>query len=675
MAGSPRPNDPYGSDGGVPDQVQVDGSGAQAMRLEATPQDFGANVGGAVQDLGSKAIGGQVHDALAVRAGMMNEAAATDAESQLIQKNSTLKGQFMTTEGKETQDALPAYRAAILDDSDIRGTLSGGALRMYDTLATRQKATYLADAEGYGAAQVKKYSMDSAGQNINAWQALANSPTVANDPSQIGEIIGNVKHNTPLALGIDENTPGIKKDPNTGNVGFDTSTPQGQALKDGHQAAVDNNVGVVHQNVINTLASTNPIAASDYYSKVKNQIPPAMQVHIEASLAPQVINAYAQGAVGNTMQQANQAHQQFLLNPNKSVPIPPNPEHPMGNLNTPIPGLGGLTGAQVPPLSSQDFSSINPGSGTPQQSQLPPAVPARNYSQNTNGSPVTTPDYYASHRDQILAWGDEQAETAFPGNPTFRATIRQRLTNQMDAAIQSQTAQYKQDRTFIQSGIMGDLTKGEAPRTYSELYQIPGMADVLKRTEVHSPEYTKDIDTQIAKVSSQITTYNSPNGYDTIQRVLGTPQGSKSPNGIGSEESLDRLMGRSDSTGINLKDYNDAKKSLTASDPWKKELSQNMQSIAEANGNQDGQGQQRAIGFYNLAMKIHEQALKNGGTENDLLDKTSKNYIGKAASPYMPARDTQVANAAQAMRTAAPAAAAPRQPGESPDDYLKRTGL
>lgn len=734
-----KPDNVYGSYGSVP-SVLPEGGGPRPMSVRADASDFGGQIGQAGEKLG-----GEGSDLAAHYQGIINETLATNAESQLIQKNSMLKGQLMATEGMETYHAMPAYRAAIADDNDIRSSLPLGALRMYDQLATRQKANYLGDAEGYAAGQIKKANMDSGALLVNANQFQAQDPNIASDPAKIGEAIGNVK--TGIQMQMDENAPGLKKDPTTGAVSFDESTPEGRKAKTDYQTQVDHHTGIVWDNAINAVADRDPLKASQMYDQNKDLIPPVARVRIEASLAPKVINAYAQGAVGDTMMQANQAHTNILLNPpplaGQNIKDAILSQESGNNPNSKQSVDGAIGPGQITPATFSQYAKqgedINnpvdnravsariiddlskryngdvsriavgyfsgPGNVAPIGSSTPwvrdtsdgngkstssyvtdilnktknindISVPglSKNYAQNPNGSPLTQADFYASHKDEILSWGDQQAEKAFPGNPTYRAMVRQRLINQMDTAISAQSAQYKQDNNFIQRGINGDFTNGQAPSTYAELYQIKGMADVLNRAQVHSPDYIKGIDTQIAKMQTRDTANNSPNGYDTIQRVL-EPNDDDHPNRIASQDHLDRLLGRSDGTGISMKDYTDAKQSLEASDNWKKFVSTNMKTIAQANGNQDGLGQQRAIGFYNLVTKLKDERTQTGVKETDLVNPESKEYLGALTSMFTPSRIQQIAAVAQKTRPQSVINVVPRQPNETPDQYLQRTGL
>lgn len=292
----------------------------------------------------------------------------------------------------------------------------------------------------------------------------------------------------------------------------------------------------------------------------------------------------------------------------------------------------------------------NPGTFVAKPSEQIMGTAATPYAANVDGSPITQADYYASHKDEILVRGDQYAEQRMPGSLQFKTMVRERLTRQMEAAISAQGANYRQDNKFIQRAITGEMTKGQPPNTYEELRAIPGVAEVLDRAEVHSPEYTKGIDTQIAKMARREVVNNSPNGYDTVMRVL-QPYDAMHPNAIYSQDHLDKLLGRSDGTGINAKDYNDAKKAIEYSDDWKEVLHKNMQDIERANGNVDGQGKQRAMDFYNTVARIRDNKTKGGADLTAVDDVKTAEEMSKIAMQYQPSRAQQVSNVAKDMRS------------------------
>lgn len=262
------------------------------------------------------------------------------------------------------------------------------------------------------------------------------------------------------------------------------------------------------------------------------------------------------------------------------------------------------------------------------------AQKAKPYATNADGSPMSRADYYAANKDKIIEAGNSYAQEKMPGDLEFKNMVRARLENQISTAVSAQSAQYKQDNGTIQKGIVGSLTKGNPPSTYEDLRAIPGMADVIDRSAVHSPEYFKSIDTQIAKMSHQNVDTNSPNGYDTIMRTL-EPHGSDNPNAISSQDHLDKLLGRNDGTGINKKDYNDAKPLLDADQTFKDALSTNMKQITNANGNVDGKGQDRAMLYYQQVMQA--KAANDRLGDKALPDAQFVASLGTKDGPPMPA--------------------------------------
>ncbi len=198
--------------------------------------------------------------------------------------------------------------------------------------------------------------------------------------------------------------------------------------------------------------------------------------------------------------------------------------------------------------------------------------------------------------------------------------------------------------------------------------------DVLSRVQTQDPKYAEGIDAQISKMARRGTDQYSPNAYDTLVRTL-EPNDMDHPNRIASQDHLDRLMGRRDGTGINFKDYHAAKQALDFSENYKKTLLSTMKEIESANGNVDGQGEQRALQFYEFANRVKQNQDPDGKKEAELTSPDSKSYIGNLKQYYMASRETQMFNATKNMaRVASTQQAAPRQPGETPDQYLSRTG-
>lgn len=300
--------------------------------------------------------------------------------------------------------------------------------------------------------------------------------------------------------------------------------------------------------------------------------------------------------------------------------------------------------------------------------------PVKRYATNADGSPVSLPDYYAANRDKILAQGDAMSDRDFPGNPAYKSMVRERLTQQMNAAISSQSAQYKQDNQYIMKAISGDLTKGTTPMTYQDLRQIPGVDKVLDRVAVQDPKFYDGIDKIISHVAQRGTNQNSPNAYDTIQRATISPDDpDKAGDRIASSDHLDKLLGKSDGTGINMKDYTDAKPLIESTQNWKDFVSNSMRHIANANGNVDGQGQTRAVNWYNQV----SQTKKNEENKDGFDEQKFIEGIKESSQPHTLSRMEQLTNWAKNLisgNQATPQAAQQTATGANGEKYVLQGG-
>lgn len=131
----------------------------------------------------------------------------------------------------------------------------------------------------------------------------------------------------------------------------------------------------------------------------------------------------------------------------------------------------------------------------------PAGVPQQNYPKNQFGGPLTRADWAATNRMEILSYWENWAEQQAPGNATFRKQVVARIEAQITDMVQQQNAEQRQDRLVVQQAINGAFTDGKPPLSYEQLKSIPDVAEVLLRTEVHSPDFTRDIDAKIERVS------------------------------------------------------------------------------------------------------------------------------------------------------------------------------
>lgn len=293
------------------------------------------------------------------------------------------------------------------------------------------------------------------------------------------------------------------------------------------------------------------------------------------------------------------------------------------------------------------------------QSQKPSGLKTT-YGTGENGAPLSIADYYMLHKQDVLMKGDVYAESMMPGDLALKRAVRQSLSNFMETTISNQHAQISMDNRQVMRAVNGELTNGKVPGTELELRQIPGMSDLLDKVAYQDPKFSETIPTLVAKSSSRHSTVNSPNGYDTMIRSL-QPNDGLHPNGIFSQDHLARLMGRSDGTGINMKDYKEAKEAIDLPDKFKSFLTKNMQDIANANGNVDGMGQQRAINYYNSVIELYQKKTQDGKTVANMTNPESSDYINLHGD-FMPSRASQLATAAERNRNT------PMQTFNSPTD-------
>ncbi len=266
----------------------------------------------------------------------------------------------------------------------------------------------------------------------------------------------------------------------------------------------------------------------------------------------------------------------------------------------------------------------------------------KSFGQNEDGAPLSLADYYRTHSQEIYAKGDAYAEQQMPGDLALKRAVRQSLQNQMSQTISNESAQKTLDNRNVIKGISGGLTKGKVPETEAELRAIPGMNDLLDKVAAQDPKFAEGIPTMIEKMARRNTSTNSSNGYATIQRAL-EPHGN--PNAINSIDHLARQLGRSDGTGISMKDYNDAAPLMEMKQPFKTMISKSMKEISVANGNLDGKGQDRAITWYNQVMEAKKQNDAKG--DKAMPDSEFIKTI-KDAIPYpAPSRMAQINDAAK----------------------------
>lgn len=696
--------DDYGTTGSVPDQVSVNGTGAGMLSARATPEAFGSGIGEAIS-----AASSQAQQTVQKYQGMVNETLATNADANLAEQIGAIKGKFKSMTGLEAVNAQQETIAQMNQAfQQQRSKLPPMAAQGFDSMAKRSLGYALGEVNEYGASQIKSANVLSHGQNAMMSALAPKDPSVAASDEQFNNKLGDIKWSS--ASMLDPDHPGLDKDPKTGMVNGFKDNQEGQTLKSIHQNTIDNYTGIAWSNRFDTLAAQNPIAAQDKFDEEKWRIPPVAAADIQSKLEPQVTYAKGQQSSQFMIVKAAQDHAQILTNPPKTdIADAIFNQESGGNVNSPTSDKGAVGGMQIIPTTFAQYAKpgedINnpadnvavgkrilddmkerfpndparqavgyfsgPGNVSPPGSETPwirdfsdghkltsdyvsdvtarMGQPKKSYATNADGSKFTDADYLATHKEQLLDGAVANAERLYPGDMAAATKARELMNQHIENAVQTQAANYRHDNMDIMKAISGDLSNGKPPATENELRQLPGMADLLKRVPAQDPKFYESIPTLLAKAQKSDDKVNSPNAYETMLRVLTPASPTGANNRISSQDQLDKLMGRSDGTGINFKDYSDSKKALNYSDSWKASLLENMQSIEKAGGNVDGKGSQRAMQFYNLANQI-----KDSNPEAD----TSKEleYIAKnkenLAPMFMPSRAQQLANRAGQVRVA-----------------------
>lgn len=697
---------------GVP-SVEAGGGGGTPLNAHADAADFGGQIGGALQQAGQ-----DISETATKFQGRLNETAMVNADAAFATKVGEIKGKYTSLTGSAAYNAFPQYQEDIKSAfQQARSGLPGGAQRGFDMMATRSMANHIADGSSYASSQLKEAQRDSYTNLANAQFSALLDPDIAASSERSRYHLDSLKYAAHAQ--VDEDHPGLTTDSDTGVVSFDESKPEGQALKAQVHQREDAYLSQGYVNRFDTLMKKDVTGAYDQYQKELDEIPRGAQVALDAKFASKLFDAHTQGASGAALQDAAQGHWQALTNPHSTdiaeaihqqessgkphdYQIQPGtfaqyakpgesfdnpadrdavygriiddlkksyPDDPARQAVAYFSGKGNVSPPGSPEPYIHDYPDKRGKTTSSYVNDIEDRVGStpvgKTYGTNANGAPLSTADYYALHKQDILSKGDAYAEQQMPGDLVLRRAVRQSLNNYMETAIQNQHVQYTMDNRNVMRAITGELTKGNPPGTEQELRAIPGIAPLLDKVAYQDPKFAETIPALISKAARQNVTTNSPNAYDTILRTL-EPNDGAHPNGIFSQDHLDHMLGRTDGTGINMKDYKDAKQSVELPDKWKTFLSKNMQQIASANGNVDGKGQQRALAYYSAANELYKAKTEKGTVVADLVNPEGKDYVGISGN-YMPSRAEQISNTAQNVRNGTqaqvPMFSSPNDPG------------
>lgn len=696
--------DLYGTYGSVPNQQPLQGSGASPLGVHANADEFGGQIGQGVQKLGVTAEGLADKYGNMVNETLMTKADA-DFATKVGQLKADYQSKTGMAAFNAFPDYQKAVAQAF---QDSRANLPLGAQHGFDMLGARTMANHIADGSSYATSQLNEARRSAGADMTNVNMQAAADPNVAVDPKRVAEHTGHAIYGLQMQMdenhpglktsnetgeiSFDESTPdgqGLKAQyeaqkndiiTKIQSNRFDTLSKndalgaygmylnERSSLPQQTQVALDAKFEPIVFNAHANNAVGHAVAQSqDDYSRVLYNPQSGNQSLAVRNNNPGNLRDSATGQfrVFDTPEAGATAMQSDLtakvsgnspaMEKNFGKGYSPTLSNiittyaPAGDNNNPAAYIDTvsketgfapnqvLTTADIPKLQAA-MTKVEAGgssSGTP--------VTQKSYATNPDGSMLTPADYYRTHSADVIAKGEAYAEATMPGDLAFQRVVRENLTNYMNKVKADQTGQYMMDNKNVMRGITGELTKGNPPATEQELRAIPGMNDLLNKVSAQDPKFAETIPRKIAEAQKQNTTTNSANAYETITRVL-QPHDEEHPNAIKGQDTLDHLLGRSDGTGINMKDYNDAKPATDLPSTMKEPLLKTMDEIKNANGNVDGKGEQRAIQWYNQVM----DAYKKNESMGDKKDPNFADTIGKAQdvpyTPPTPSRMTQLAN-------------------------------
>lgn len=308
----------------VPDDtaptVSAGGGGGTPMGVQASPNAFGAQVGGALEK-----TGGELDNTVNKFQGMIMETAANQAETGYITEAGKLTGKFKSLEGLQAQAAIPQYEQDMVNlRQSIRGSLPGAAARMFDSVTNRHESYALSDAYSYGAQQVKKANLDSFNASSESAISLAGSPSIAGNDEEFGhQSLGPIK----FAVQSMMEQQGYGQYVTTDKEGKTTfaDSPEGRQAQQVYNQELDKRTGMAWENRIHSLADQNVMSASKVLEANRDSIPGEAQVKLDAFMTPKMRNYEARSDADTILNEHTQQYQNIITGAKQPESKPADP--------------------------------------------------------------------------------------------------------------------------------------------------------------------------------------------------------------------------------------------------------------------------------------------------------------------------------------------------------------
>jgi predicted transcriptional regulator len=256
MAG-PKPQDEYNPTPSVSPSTQAPND---TLSVRASPQDFGSQIGGALQGAGQdiRGAGNELFQTGMQIQGLANEHAATMAEQQLAIQGGDILEKYKSLSG---MDAAVSKDKAVSDyvnlSNGIRASLtSPAAQKAYDGLATRRLSFTVQDMNSYAATQRRDAYKTGVASTMALAQDEASRIDPSENPAQFGYSLGTVQHSlntlfTAPDFGKYQTTPVSEVD---GKLKFDTSTDAGRIAQADYDNTLQQETGKVWYNAFRGMA-------------------------------------------------------------------------------------------------------------------------------------------------------------------------------------------------------------------------------------------------------------------------------------------------------------------------------------------------------------------------------------------------------------------------------------
>lgn len=738
---APRSNDVYGTYGSVPTvSPETRTIPNPRLNVEANPNDFGAQiaqatekVGGALQETGDK--GSQL--ALQYQ-GMLNETISTNAETDFIKQAGEKDASFRSLEGLAAVNAAPKHIADLTAlQQNIRSSLPAGADKAFDQLTERQLAFRVNEANMYAGQQIKAADLHSATSQVQAAIESTGDLAVANNDKEFNNKLADIHFGQGRQMqnqGWDSGT-GMQQGAD-GSYSFDGASPHGKDAQAVYDQMTQQNIGKAWETRLKVLADQNVMSAYQKYKENYDRIPSSAKPMLDAFFTPKIRDVQSRDISENVLGQATSGYHQLVQSPQAvkgdNIKQAILTQESGGNSNAPTSINGAIGPGQILPETFKQYAKPGENINNPEDNKAVSARILDDYSsryngdaqriavayfsgpgnvapagsatpwvkdtQDGNGKSVSSyvsdiqnrvgnspqavatngkmvpsmADYYKANYSSILDQSRTQAEQTHPGDTDFAEKSESRTKNRMDALIQQQKQADDANRDKLIQAVNGDLTKGEKPQTIEQLTQIsPDIKSAWDKMQVDNPEAANRIEKGM--IGSKPKDLGSGFSYLQQQAYQGKLDVNDMLYHVGddlSQEGFNKLR--------EVIKPSPSSEDRSDNDQMATFLKYGHERILHSSLFQNTpEAEQAYQNWFSSVSKEIQQKQKDGTPLAGLLDKESKDYVGKSLGQFLIPVQKQLQDRADRingrLQSAPPLSDnQKRLQGETPEQYWDR---